>query len=178
MTYALDINLALGIGQVGIADLRAQLVDTAGVDVGTEVSAGFTEIGNGNYLFHYASWPNSHRGGVKFYSDAAGPSDPLAFVAINPQETENPDVKTSTVSGGGGGSVAWPYTVLDSSEDPDAPIEGVWVRVTAAGDTQVLQSGYTDENGIVTFHLDPGTYDFYSYKDGYTFSNPDSEAVS
>lgn len=39
--------------------------------------------------------PDDHRGGVKFYSNAAA-STVLAFLCVNPQEAEYTDVKTST----------------------------------------------------------------------------------
>jgi hypothetical protein len=94
MPYTLDISLALGTSKAGLTDLRAQLVDTAGANVGSAVSSGFSDMGQGNYLWHYASFPDGHRGGVKFYSNAA-PSTTLAFAAINPEEAENVDTKVS-----------------------------------------------------------------------------------
>lgn len=97
MAYTLDFSLALGLGKSGLSDLRAQLVDTAGSNVGSAVSTGFVEIGtSGNYLWHYASIPDSHRGGVKFYS-LADSSTILAFTAINPEEAENTNTKISTL---------------------------------------------------------------------------------
>lgn len=95
MAYTADFSLALGPAMTGIADLRAQLVDTTGADTGSAVSTGFVEIGTGFYLWHYTAFPDGHRGGVKFYQ-AATPATILAFAAINPEELENTDVKTST----------------------------------------------------------------------------------
>lgn len=95
MAYSLDYSLALGSGRTGLADLRAQLVDTTGANVGAAISTGFVEIGSGNYLWHYASFPDGHRGGVKFYSNAT-PATILAFAAVNPEEGEYTDAKTST----------------------------------------------------------------------------------
>lgn len=97
MAYTLDFALDLGPANTGLADLRAQLVDTTGSNSGSAVSTGFSEIGGGRYLWHYASFPDGHRGGVKFYRNAA-PSVILAFASINPEEAENTDVKTSTRS--------------------------------------------------------------------------------
>lgn len=98
MAYTLDTALVLGPAKTGLSDLRAQLVDTSGANVGSAVSTGFVEIGtSGNYLWHYTAFPDAHRGGVKFYSDAA-PSTILAFVAINPEEAERVDVAISTRS--------------------------------------------------------------------------------
>lgn len=95
MAYTLDFAIAVGPAKTGIVDFRAQLVDTVGGSVGASVSTGFTEIGSGFYLWHYASVPDGHRGGVKFYQNAT-PATILAFTSINPEEAENNDVKTST----------------------------------------------------------------------------------
>lgn len=91
MAYTLDISLALGSSQTGLT-LSAQLVDTAGVNVGAAVTTGFVEVGAGNYLWHYTAFPDGHRGGVAF----SAAETLKAFVAINPQEAENTDVKTSS----------------------------------------------------------------------------------
>lgn len=97
MAYTLDISLTLGSAKAGLADLRAQLVNTGGANVGAAVSTGFTEIDSGMYLWHYAAFPDGHRGGVRFYSNAT-PAATLAFVSVNPEEAENADAKTSTRS--------------------------------------------------------------------------------
>lgn len=98
--YTADISINLGASQTGLT-LKAILVNTVGADVGAEILTGFTEIGFGQYLWHYAAFPDSHRGGVKFYTGTL-PAGLKAFVAINPEELENTNVKTSTVSAGGG----------------------------------------------------------------------------
>jgi len=86
MSYTLNISLALGSTKTGLS-LAAQLVDSAGADSGSEVDTGFTEIGNGNYLWNYSGFPTDFRGGVKFY--VQGFLTPiLAFTAINPEEGE------------------------------------------------------------------------------------------
>lgn len=80
MAYTLDIALNLGSGQTSLT-LSAQLVDTVGVNVGSAVTAGFVEVGLGNYLWHYASFPDNFRGGVTFTAAAVL----KAFVAVNPE---------------------------------------------------------------------------------------------
>ena len=87
MSYILDYALSLGQGNVGLTDLRAQIVDTAGVASGSAIATGFSEIGSGFYLWHAVTIPDGHRGGVKFYS-AADPTTILAFSAINPEEID------------------------------------------------------------------------------------------
>ncbi len=96
MAYTLDVNLALGAGNTGLT-LEMQLKDTAGSNVGSAVTSGFVEFGStGNYLFHYAAWPDSHRGAAVFQVSPGGAVK--AAVSINPQEVEFTDVKTSTRS--------------------------------------------------------------------------------
>lgn len=104
MAYEQTFGLSLGVANAGIADLRAQLVDDAGTNVGSAVSTGFVEIGNGFYQWNYASIPDDHRGGAKFYSNAA-PSTFLAFAGINPEEAEYTNVKTDTRSSHSAASV-------------------------------------------------------------------------
>jgi hypothetical protein len=86
MAYTNSISLALGSSKAGLS-LRAQLFDTAGANVGSAVSSGFVEIGQGNYIWTYSSFPDAFRGGVKFY-DVAVPAIVLAATAINPEEIE------------------------------------------------------------------------------------------
>lgn len=95
MVYTSSFGIALGPSFTGISDLRAQLVDTTGASTGSAVSTGFTEIGNGFYLWNYAAFPTGHRGGVKFYSNAS-PSTFLAFASINPEEIESVGTRVLT----------------------------------------------------------------------------------
>jgi hypothetical protein len=128
MSYTLDFGLALGPTQTGLT-LRAQIVDTAGVSVGSAVSTGFTEIGNGFYLWHYASIPDAHRGGVKFY-DNADPTTILAFAAINPEEGEYTDQKSSTIE-----SDVWGYasrTLTQTAASVTATVSGSTITITTA----------------------------------------------
>jgi hypothetical protein len=85
MTYALSWSIGLGPANTGIADWRAQLVDTSGLDVGAAISTGFFEVGTGFYGWYYTSIPDAHTGGVKFYQDA-DPATILGYLSINPQE--------------------------------------------------------------------------------------------
>jgi len=95
MAYTQNINLALGTSKTGLT-LVAQLVTSAGVNSGTAITLGFSEIGAGNYLWTYDSFADDFRGGVKFYESGVSGTI-LAFVGINPEESENPDIKTSEV---------------------------------------------------------------------------------
>ena len=80
MSYTLDFSVALGSGSTGLS-LKAQLVNSAGTNVGSEVTSGFTEIGAGNYLWS-GTIPDDHQGGVIFMDQ--DDDSVLAFSDINP----------------------------------------------------------------------------------------------
>lgn len=101
--YTQDVAIILGASQTGLT-LKAILVDSTGVAVGSEITTGFTEIGGGNYLAHLTAIPDGHRGGVKFYTGTL-PTGLKAFAAINPEDAENLDAKVSSISGGGSDSL-------------------------------------------------------------------------
>lgn len=79
--------------------------------------------------------------------------------------------------GAGNGSIEWSYTVTHGTTG--APISDVLVRVTtdAAGLYSIAQ-GRTNQYGVVTFQLDPGTVYLWLSKSGWTFNNPDTEVVA
>jgi len=83
MSYEFTASVVLGSGLPGLTDLRAQLVNTSGVNVGSELTGGFSEIGGGNYLWAH-TLDETFAGGVKFYR-AAFPATVLAFTDIDPQ---------------------------------------------------------------------------------------------
>jgi len=81
------------------------------------------------------------------------------------------------------GAVEFTYTLTDSvSGDPIAEAD-IWITTDLAG-TNVIWRGTTDAFGIARDvnnnkpRLDAGTYYFWRQKAGYTFSDPDTEAVS
>src|SRR5690349_10883607 len=76
----LNIAVILGPAFSGI-DLKAQLVDNTGVNVGVPVTDGFSLIGDGDYLFHYEEYPDNFTGAVKFLKQD---NTYLACAAINP----------------------------------------------------------------------------------------------
>ena len=77
----------------------------------------------------------------------------------------------------GAGAITWAYTLTDSTTG--VPLDGaeVWVTTDSAG-LNVIASGTTDTNGVVTFYLDAGTVYVWRKKAGYNFTNPDQETVS
>lgn len=82
MPYTFDISIVLGSGRSGLS-LNAQLVDSDLSVVGSVISTGFSEVGQGYYLWHYDSFPDDFRGGVKFFEQSS-PNTVLTFVSINP----------------------------------------------------------------------------------------------
>lgn len=91
MSYTLSTSISLGSSKAGLI-LRARLIDILG-NIDSEISAGFIEIGGGNYLWTY-DYPTGFRGGVKIYENGV-PGTILSFFSINPQEAENVDVPFS-----------------------------------------------------------------------------------
>jgi len=102
MAYTLDIALALGAAQTGLT-LEAQLIDSTGANVGAAVTTGFYEVGVGNYLWHYAAFPDGFRGGVVFQISPGGAI--MSFLAMNPEEAEYLDVPVSSRCESGTGEV-------------------------------------------------------------------------
>lgn len=76
----------------------------------------------------------------------------------------------------GTGSTQYTYTVRDENESP-IPDVRVWVY-SNSGLTTLIARSVTNNFGVCTFYLDPGTYYFVCQKAGYTFNNPDIETVS
>lgn len=93
MAYRLVTSLQLGI--TGITDLRAQLLDPAGANSGSAISTGFTaDLGGGQYLWDYSSYPDGFYGAVAFYR-ASAPGTRWIH-AINSQEGENLDARVTS----------------------------------------------------------------------------------
>ena len=88
------------------------------------------------------------------------------------------DAKVSSMSGSspGIGATEFVYTLTDSLTSDPIPDADVWAT-TDAGGTVVVASGRTNQYGIVTFYLDPGTIYIWRQKSGWNFTNPDVETV-
>jgi hypothetical protein len=152
VAYQIVAGLQLGPGKSGLTDLRAQLIDASGASVGGAITAGFTEVvaGSGAYLWSYASLPDGHRGGVRFYSNAAN-TVCLGLIALNPEELENTDVKTSTRSTYAGGDTAGTTTLLSrltsgraaALDNLDAAISGIASAVWSFGSRVLTAFGFT-----------------------------------
>ena len=97
MAYSLSCVINLGASYGGMASsLRGQLYDTAGTNVGSEISTGFIEIGTGTGIYNFASTGivAAHRGGLKVYLTGQATA-PLAAVAVNPEDVEDIAIVTA-----------------------------------------------------------------------------------
>lgn len=145
MAYTATFSMALGASKAGLT-LAAQIVDTAGANVGAEIAAGFVEIGGGAYILT-ATIQDSQRGAIKVYQSGV-PGTILAIKDINPEELENADVKTSTRStfaGGAVASVTAPVTVGTNNDKTGYALSG-------AGVTAVTDDIFAEAvEGAVTF---------------------------
>lgn len=134
--YKATIGVVLGVSKTG-QTLSAQLIDSSGATVGSEVATGFVEVGQGNYLWTYEEFPDNFRGGVKFLSEG----QIMAFATINPEQLEYVDVKISTRSSG---AATVPTFTIPTVSDQGTPVvfrqtddyfasEGRSIDVTSAG---------------------------------------------
>ena len=110
-------------------------------------------------------------------SDTAGPVA-LYFTATGAKQ-QNMICVVETIQSN---IVEHTYTVLNLINDP---IPGVLVQIsTDLAGTNVIWRGNTDSLGVARDDnnllpmLQAGTYYFWSSKSGYTFTNPDTEAVA
>jgi hypothetical protein len=72
-----SIVLSLGAANAG-KTLVSQIVGTDGVDIGSEISSGITELGNGFYIASI-EYPEETRAFLKFYESG----DPTKVVAVD-----------------------------------------------------------------------------------------------
>lgn len=93
MPYTLTVLVQLGPSLPGVT-LACDLRDTLGGFVEPDIVNGFIELGNGDYLWT-GLIPDGFQGAAVFNDNSDGTY--MAAMAINPQEHENPDVKTSSI---------------------------------------------------------------------------------
>lgn len=84
---------------------------------------------------------------------------------------------SSSITAAGIGAITWAYTLTESGTGDPIADANVWVTSDIGG-ANVLASGITDQNGVVTFYLDAGTVYVWRQKSGWNFTNPDTETVS
>ncbi|MEW6495375.1 MAG: hypothetical protein AB1589_23085 [Cyanobacteriota bacterium] len=76
----------------------------------------------------------------------------------------------------GVGANEFSYQLTSSVDSTPIADADVWVTTDAAG-ANTIASGQTNSFGWVVFYLDDGTYYVWRQKDGWNFSNPDTEVV-
>ena len=159
------------------------MIDSNGSEV-SGLGTGFTlEVSKNGGVFAASAGTKAEIGdGWYSYTSTAGEADTTGPVAIKVtgsgavQQNLEYVVKQRNAS-----AIEFTYTVTDGAD----PIEGVdvWITTDLAG-SNVIWNGVTNALGVALDtnsekpFLDAGTYYFWSQKAGYSFSNPDTEAVS
>jgi hypothetical protein len=172
MIYVIHFS-ANGVPQAGLAPAIITYKTVAdGEDVAPvpEIAA----IGGGGYKF-------SANPGEAIYVEIDGGAgldnqDRYKVLQITPDD-DNLDVAVSSRAALGAGAVLWTYSLTRSDNGLPIADADVWITTDLAGQN-VIASGRTDQNGVVTFHLDAGTVYVWRQKSGFAFANPDTEVVS
>lgn len=161
------------------------MVDAAGEELAGLGTTFTLEISKGLGSFAASAGTKGEIGsGWYYYTATAGESDTAGPVAVKVtaagavQQNLEYVVATRTIT-----AVEFTYTLTDDlSGDPIAGAQ-VWISVAADG-SKVTWYGVTDNFGVARDgagnlpRLDPGTYYIFRQHQGYTFSDPDTEAVS
>jgi hypothetical protein len=88
-------------------------------------------------------------------------------------------ITEDTPAGGDGSPVVIPLDYTLTNDVTLEPIEGATVYVsTDSIGNNVIATGETDSNGLVSFDLYEGTFYLWRSKTGFTFTNPDTEVLS
>lgn len=106
MAYQQTNILVLGSGLAGIVtDLRGQLIASDGASVGSAISTGFVELGDGFYLHAYSS-PDTTEVAIKYYRQSTGD-----VLAVTLSEAKAQSVYEGVLAiGSGNVTVASPVT--------------------------------------------------------------------
>jgi hypothetical protein len=161
MNYTLAYSFCADAGLAPVP----KLLRPAGDEVqGAEALNSFTR---GVWYAFTMSIPGSFQGFLAFEDPVAGT---LALFAVNPQEGEFLDTRVS-LAGSGTGARPTKISVRDSNNQPIAGV-AVWVSSDAAGADMVAGTLRTDDMGLATFVLDPGSYWVWRQHPSVQFTNP------
>lgn len=192
MSYRATIGLSLG-STLTSKNLRGQLLTTAGATTGSEIDTGFTEIGNGHYIFDYSSYPSEFRGALVVYPSGGAYTSGYLTMGFNPEDFEYVDQRISTLPSGIDaylsaihGSGLWVDTnnnmgignyVADiyAKDQYTDPVAGATVAIYPSGTSSLVAYGMTNAStGKASFNLDNGQYRVDTYKySTIMFNNPD-----
>lgn len=95
MAYAKTIIIKLGRSDTGLT-LKAKIYNAAGVQQGSDVTAGFSELGGGEYAWSYASFADGFAGRVDFYSGSTFETS----TGVNPSQVDLSGVLSETPTAG------------------------------------------------------------------------------
>jgi hypothetical protein len=147
MAYRITIPIPLRQSQVGLV-LHAKLFNLSEVQVGSDITETFIEVGEGGYAWDTSEIPTSFRGIAKFYDSD---DNYVGYLVISPEAVEriyHLDADISSIEGGGGGPTSDPW------ETPLPGDYGVgeagYILGNLAGATQIgFQVPTVGENGDV-----------------------------
>lgn len=166
---AYSATFALDIGTAGLT-LKAALLSEANAHATFKnITAGISEIGDGYYEFTTSAMPDGYRGVILFYTGDIDVSYvPYSIASVSPQELENTDVKTSTVSGGGDSSGSGAYAInITVTDTDDNELQNAHISLTEGSG---VFTATTDADGLASFSLDAATYTVAIVKGGYTYT--------
>ena len=189
MSYRAVIGLNLGSSRVGEI-LRGQLLTSSGTAYNSAIASGFTEIGNGQYLFDYSQYPANFRGALVVYPSGSPYTSGYLTIGFNPESFEYIDDRMSNIASGVNsylssihGSGIWEHAgesynsyQIDvyTKDQGNNPIGGSVVAVYPSGSTSLISYGFTNAStGKFSFNLDNGNYKIEAYKHAVvSFTNP------
>lgn len=151
------------LSKAGLSTVGYQLKNASGVNVGSRVTTGITEVGHGYYQTSL-TFPSVTVGTILWDTGEVSPLYAAEeFTMIN-------------TSGSGAGSILTTITVKVN----DVAVEGVAVYISSdiTGGDVIAGTFYTDTFGKVSFMLDVGTYYVWKQLSHYNFTNPEIITVS
>ena len=92
MSYTVDFSMYMRDTSLSLA---AQLVEYDGDNIGSEITSGFIELGNGWYGWRCTTVPDDFAGHVKFYPQ--GDSTDITVGHLDPACVERIDAKISSI---------------------------------------------------------------------------------
>lgn len=162
--YRLTKYIQLDISQSGTIP-AARLVDPSNVNQGSIIYSGFNNLGGGQFLWDYSSFPDNFRGAVKIYPSGTPSGTPLGGFSINPQEAEWLDTRISDLTVSNHGDFQLEVDVIDQFSDPVGSAN-IGIYPSGGGNLiSILTSN--SATGKAYFNLDAASYEIRSSKANY-----------